>query len=95
MIHEMELPSPCFTNHGLSPRFTNHGLSPCFTNHGLTPCFTNHGLSESVFYKSWTQFAFSQSSPVRVLQHALILGSSYQMYLYYFVQNNTTFLLFI
>ena len=41
----MELPSPCFTNHGLSPRFTNHGLSPCFTNHGLSPCFTNHGLS--------------------------------------------------
>ena len=61
----IELPSPCFTNHGLSPRFTNHGLSPCFTNHGLSPCFTNHGLSESVFCKSWTQSAFSQFSPVQ------------------------------
>ena len=49
-----------------------------YTNHGLGPCFTNQGLAESMFYKTWTQSMFFESSscyssPVQSmfnLQHA-------------------------
>ena len=43
----IELPSPCFTNHGLSPRFTNHGLSPHFPS-----------PVQSVFYNMPTEGMF-------------------------------------
>ncbi len=34
-----------------------------FYNHELGPCFTNQGLAESMFYKTWTQSMFFESSP--------------------------------
>ena len=68
--------SPPFTNR--SPRFVKHGLGPRFTN--LSSRFVKHGLSprfpvksspvrvlqiQSAICKTWTQSAFSRSSPVQ------------------------------